>query len=295
MTYIIYFCLISMHFNFFAYLICFQGIALFSIYLVYQRIFPMVSYYFEILILSFIQGFSEFIPVSSSAHLIIVSNISNFDLQSLEIDISLHLGSLIAILFYFRKDLITVFENKNLASLLIIGSLPLIAVGYFLYQTGLIDHLRNIKIIAWTTLIFGVLLYFADKFKVNKKIEKDLKIKNILFIGLFQILALVPGVSRSGITITACRFLNFNRYEASKISFYLSIPALAGASILGLKDIMDKDYELNSLLFFSTLFSFIFSYLTIKFILIYVKNYSLNVFVYYRIFLAFMLLIIIYN
>ena len=194
--------------------------------------------YFYGLILAIIQGITEFIPVSSSSHLIIFSELSNFNYRSLEIDVSLHLGSLIAIILYFRKDLIQIIKNKNLVLLFLFGSLPLFIVGFFIYYTGLIDYLREIKIIAWTTLIFGILLYFADKFKTQRFIDKDLTIKNILLIGLFQVLALIPGVSRSGIVITAGRFLNFSRYDSSKISFYLSIPALAGASVLGLNNIV---------------------------------------------------------
>ena len=155
--------------------------------------------------------------------------------------------------------------------------------------------MRNLKIIAWTTLIFGIILFFVDKFKVEKKFDIDLNIKNILIIGMFQILALVPGVSRSGIVITAGRFLNFDRYDSSKISFYLSIPALTGASILSLKDALNQNIELNLLIIFSVMCSFIISYLTIKYFLIFVKNFSLNIFVFYRIFLALILFVIVYN
>ena len=282
-------------FYFFAYLLCFHGIALFSIYLVYERLALMITYYLEVLILSFVQGFFEFIPVSSSAHLIVISKITAFDFRSIEIDISLHLGSLIAIIFYFRKDFVNIFQNKNLLNLIFFGSIPLIIFGYFFYTTGLIEYLREIKIIAWTTLLFGILLYFADRFKIQRYIDKDLTLKNIFLIGLLQVLALMPGVSRSGIVITAGRFLNFSRVDASKISFYLSVPALIGASVLGLNDIFEKGFKFTYLIFLSTFFSFIFSYLTIKYFLIYVRNFSLNVFVYYRIFLALVLLTIIYN
>ena len=255
----------------------------------------MITYYLEILVLSLVQGFFEFIPVSSSAHLIVISKIIEFDIRSIEIDISLHLGSLIAILFYFRKDFVNILNNKNLLSLIIFGSIPLVLVGYFLYTTNLIEYLREIKIIAWTTLIFGILLYISDRFKVEKNIEKNLTIKNILLIGFLQILSLIPGVSRSGIVITAGRFLNFNRVDSAKISFYLSIPALIGASVLGLNDIFEKGFEFTYTILLSVFLSFVFSYLTIKYFLIYIKNFSLNIFVYYRIFLALILLTIIYN
>ena len=255
----------------------------------------MISNYLEVLILSIIQGISEFLPVSSSAHLIIFSKIIDFSNQSLIFDVGLHLGSLLAILFYFRKELLNIANNKKLFNLLLIGSIPLILVGYIFYSTGIIDSFRNLKIIAWTTLIFGLLMYFADTFKVEKKIEKNLTIKNILIIGIMQILALVPGVSRSGITITAGRFLNFDRHDSTKISFYLSIPALMGASVLSLKDAVNENVEFNFFLIISIILSFIFSYLTIKYFLIYTKRFSLKFFVIYRIVLSIIIFLIIYN
>jgi undecaprenyl-diphosphatase len=255
----------------------------------------MISNYLEVLILSVIQGISEFLPVSSSAHLIIFSKIIDFSNQSLIFDVGLHLGSLLAILFYFRKELLNITNDKKLFNLLLIGSIPLILIGYIFYSTGIIDSFRNLKIIAWTTLIFGLLMYFADTFKVEKKIEKNLTIKNILIIGIMQIFALVPGVSRSGITITAGRFLNFDRHDSTKISFYLSIPALMGASVLSLKDAVNENVEFNFFLIISIILSFIFSYLTIKYFLIYTKRFSLKFFVIYRIVLSIIIFLIIYN
>ncbi len=255
----------------------------------------MISNYLEILILSIVQGISEFLPVSSSAHLIIFSNIINFSNNSLIFDVGLHLGSLLAILFYFRKELLNILNDKKLFNLLLIGSIPLILFGYIFYTTGIINSFRNLKIIAWTTLIFGLLMYFSDTFKIKKKIEKDLTIKNILIIGVMQILAIIPGVSRSGITITAGRFLNFDRYDSAKISFYLSIPALMGASVLSLKDAVNENIEFNFFLIISIVLSFIFSYLTIKYFLIYTKKFSLKFFVIYRIVLSIVIFLIIYN
>ena len=255
----------------------------------------MISNYLEVLILSIVQGISEFLPVSSSAHLIVFSNIIDFSNKSLIFDVGLHLGSLLAILFYFRKELLNIRNDKKLFNLLLIGSIPLILFGYIFYSTGIINSFRNLKIIAWTTLIFGLLMYFADTFNIKKKIEKDLTIKNILIIGVMQILAVIPGVSRSGITITAGRFLNFDRHDSTKISFYLSIPALMGASVLALKDVVNENIEFNFLLIISIILSFIFSYLTIKYFLIYTKKFSLKFFVIYRIILSIMIFLIIYN
>ena len=255
----------------------------------------MISQYFETFILAIIQGVSEFIPVSSSAHLILFSKIYNFNISSLQLDISLHLGSLIAIIFYFRRDLFNFAKNKSLAILIIVGSIPLIIVGYIFYSTGLIDYFRNLKIIAWTTLIFGILLYFSDRSQIKNKLDMKLSYKNILIIGLLQVLAIIPGVSRSGIVITASRFLNFDRIDSSKIAFYLSIPALGGASFLGLKDVFETGIILNLIFIYSIILSFIISYLTIKYFLFYVKNFNLNLFIYYRILLALILFVIIYN
>ena len=250
--------------------------------------------FIEILILSAVQGISEFLPISSSAHLIIVSNLYELKSSSLLIDISLHLGSLLAIIFFFRKDLFDLRNNKKLLSLIIIGSLPLIIFGYILHTTELIHLLRNIKVIAWTTLFFGIILYFADQKKIDQDLSTDLNIKSIIFIGLFQILALIPGVSRAGITMTAARFLRFNRVDSGKISFLLSIPALAGASFLGIKDIFNESIEINYIVSIAVILSFLFSYTTVKFFLNYLNKFSLNIFVIYRIIISLILFGIIY-
>ena len=275
-------------------MICKYVIALIWLQFHYEVLDLMISKYVETLILSIIQGISEFIPVSSSAHLLIISRLSNFNVSNLQLDISLHLGSLLAIILFFRKELINIINNKNIFLLIILGSIPLVIVGYIFYSTNLIDQFRNLKVVAWTTLIFGILLYFSDKFELKNKISSELNIKSIIIIGLFQILAIIPGVSRSGIVITASRFLKFDRVESSKIAFYLSIPALAGASVLGFKDVIDDQINFNTIFIFSTSASFLFSYFTIKYFLIYVKMFSLSFFVIYRIVLSIILFSIIY-
>ena len=275
-------------------MICKYVIALIWLQFHYEVLDLMISKYVETLILSIIQGISEFIPVSSSAHLLIISRLSDFNVSNLQLDISLHLGSLLAIILFFRKELINIINNKNIFLLIILGSIPLVIVGYIFYSTNLIDQFRNLKVVAWTTLIFGILLYFSDKFELKNKISSELNIKSIIIIGLFQILAVIPGVSRSGIVITASRFLKFDRVESSKIAFYLSIPALAGASVLGFKDVIDDQVNFDAIFIFSTSASFLFSYFTIKYFLIYVKMFSLSFFVIYRIVLSIILFSIIY-
>ena len=255
----------------------------------------MFSNIIEIIILSIVQGVSEFLPISSSAHLNIVEIIFDFNSNSLMIDVSLHLGSLLAIIFYFRRELLDLRNNQKLLSLLIIGSIPIVIAGYIISSTGLVNLLENnLKIIAWTTLIFGIILYFADKSRFDKKISTNLNFQSILLISLFQILSLLPGVSRAGITITVARILKFNRVDSSKISFLLSIPALGGASFLGLKDLLNQSVEFNYLAIIAIIASFIFSFVTVKFFLIYINKFSMNAFVIYRIIIALILFALIY-
>ena len=249
----------------------------------------------EILILAAIQGISEFLPVSSVAHLVLVSKYYAFNNQNLLIDICLHLGSLIAIIFYFRKDLFNFIQNKTFLIKILISTIPIIPVGYILYQTGLINHLRSLEIIGWTSLIFGILLYVSDKVKVTKKIDTEFTNKSAIIIGLFQVIALIPGVSRTGITITSGRLLGFNRFDSAKISFFLSIPTLAAPSLLRIYNIYKVgSAELNFLAIIAVIFSFIFSYFTIVVFLSYIKKFSLNIFVIYRILLSLLLLFIAY-
>lgn len=249
----------------------------------------------EIFILSLIQGVTEFLPISSSSHLILIADKFNFKNQALSIDVSLHIGSFIAVIFYFRKELMSFFENRIIFFKVLISSLPVMVVGYFLVETNIIEKIRNIEVIAWTTTLFAILLYISDKFKLEKNIKENLNFKSIIFIGLFQILSLIPGVSRSGIAITAARLLKFTRLDAAKISFLLSIPILGAVSIFGLKNLLLSDNLLfTKLNLFSIFISFCFSLVTIKFFLKYINKFSLNIFVYYRVILGLVLLSITY-
>ena len=249
----------------------------------------------EIFLLSLIQGVTEFLPISSSSHLIIASEFIDFKNKSLAIDVSLHIGSFIAVISYFYKEIFSFFKNKDLFLKIIISSFPVIIVGFFLVKLNLMEKIRTIEIIGWTTIIFAILLYVSDKSKLVKNLEKNFTYKSAILIGLFQILSLIPGVSRSGITITAGRFLNFKRYDASKISFLLSIPTLAAVSIYGINNLLTADnFSFTNLNIISIIFSFIFSYLTIKFFLNYIKKSSLNLFVIYRLILGMVLIMISY-
>ena len=245
----------------------------------------------EIIILSIIQGATEFLPVSSSSHLIIFSNFLNFQNQSLSIDVSLHIGSFLAVVIFFYKDVLNFINEKDIFFKIILSSVPVVLVGFFLVETNLISKLRNIKVIGWMTLIFGIILYLSDRFRLDNELKKDFDFKSAITIGLFQVLSLVPGVSRSGIAISAARILKFKRYDSAKISFLLSIPILGAISIFGIKNLV----ETNSLEFtitniFSVLISFFVSFITIKFFLNYVQKFDLKIFVIYRIVLGIILI-----
>ena len=249
----------------------------------------------EIFILSLIQGITEFIPISSSSHLILISELINYKNQSLSIDVSLHIGSFIAVVVYFYKDLINFFDNKILFFKILISSFPVMIIGYFLTELEIINKLRNLQTIAWTTILFGILLYISDRFKLEKNIKKDFTLRSAFFIGFLQIFSLIPGVSRSGIAITAARFLNFKRIDSAKISFFLSIPILGAVSLFGFKNLIIEDSVNFTILNLVSIFlSFFISLITIKYFLKYLNKFSLNIFVYYRIFLGLALLILIY-
>ena len=249
----------------------------------------------EVIFLSIVQGITEFLPVSSSAHLILIAKYFNFNNGSLTLDVSLHLGSLLAIVFYFKKDILKLINNKIFFAKIILSSIPVIFFGFFLIKFNLIENLRNYKLIGWTTIFFGILLYLSDQIKVKKRIDKDFNFYDACYIGLFQILSLIPGVSRSGITITAGHFLKFKRVDAVKISFLISIPILCAVSFFNMFNIYKtNNFTLSLMNLFAVFLSFIFSYITIKYFLFYIKKFSLNIFVIYRILLGLIILFFAY-
>ena len=222
----------------------------------------------EILILSLIQGFTEFLPISSSSHLIIIGKITKFDYANIFLDISLHIGSFLAVLIYFRKYILEFIKSRKTLYLILIASLPILTFGFLIISFNLIENFRSIQIIAWMTIIFGILLFISDRFKTSKKLKKDFNLKSAIIIGLIHSLALIPGVSRSGIAITAARFLGYERSDSAKISFLISIPTLFMVSIYGIYSLSKKNLlELSNINFVSIILSFIFSYFTIKFFL----------------------------
>lgn len=245
----------------------------------------------EIILLSIVQGITEFLPISSSAHLVLISNYLNFNNANLTLDISLHLGSLLAIIFYFRKDINNFFFNRTLVKKILITSIPTLIFGFILVKLNFAELLRSNKIIGWTSIIFGIFLFISDQTKINKKFKNNFKYKDVLVIGLLQIFALIPGVSRSGVVITSARFLGYNRVDSTKISLLTSIPILIIISCYNMVDLYgEKNFELSLINALGTVLSFLFSYTTIVLFFKYIKNFSFILFVIYRIVLGLLIL-----
>lgn len=200
---------------------------------------------FHIIVLALIQGLTEFLPVSSSAHLILGGQLMGWEDQGLVFDVATHLGTLVAVLIYFREDLVNMAlactgpvtteaqkQSRKMAWFLALASLPALAIG-FLARDLVELFLRDLRIIAVTTLVFGGLLWLADAKSKRSRVLQEMNLRSALWIGLAQALALIPGVSRSGITLTAGRFLGFNVDSAARFSFLLAIPIIAAAGGYG--------------------------------------------------------------
>ena len=252
----------------------------------------------HILILSIIQGITEFLPISSQSHLILSSYILGLKDQGLGFDIALHFGSLIAILIYYRKEIRSLFsfsdEGLNYLRLIIIGSMPLPIIG-LLFIDIVSQNMRSVLSIASMTLLFGIILYLADlrKKEVVTKFS-NISIYTIIFIGLMQTLAIMPGVSRSGIVITAALLANFSREDSIKIAFLLSIPAIFMATAYQSIQLYEESNTgiLNEHLL-GMFLSFIFSYITIHLFISTINKISFTPYIIYRIILGISLLMFI--
>jgi len=267
--------------------------------------------FLQILILAAIQGITEFLPISSSGHLILVPNFTGLRDQGLMMDVAVHVGTLMAVMLYFWRDIfgmatasLRVFRQMAdhrkfdaefwLFCKLIIATLPVILVGFYVNKY-LGTNLRTLEIIGWTTLCFGVLLFIADKINMTVRKMQHISFHGALFIGLMQAIALIPGTSRAGITMTAARFLGVERQDAARFSLLLSIPTIIGAGAL-------KGYELsqsantvliNDVLMLAGL-SFLFALVAISLLMVWLRRASFTPFVIYRILLGAVLLSIVY-
>ena len=255
-------------------------------------------------ILGIIQGLTEFLPISSSAHLLFPSLVFGSNDLGLAFDISVHVGTLLAVIYYFRDDILamtkslfqsnsSLTEERGLALLLIIATIPIVLAGFF--GSDLININRtNISSIAYMNLIFAGFLFIAYLYSSASKTLVELSIIGALFIGLFQVFALLPGASRSGTAMTAALFIGLRLKDASKFAFLLSIPTIFGALVFLLIEISTSSYSFNFVsLFIGLITSCVVAFLTIKYFLIFVDRIGMYPFVIYRIILGCILLLLI--
>ncbi len=265
------------------------------------------------IILGIIQGITEFLPISSSGHLILIPNIFGWQDQGLAFDVALHWGTLIAVVVYFRKDWMKILKESYLLNkilnikypisniqylksdllfIIIIATIPGIIAGLLL-NTYAETIFRNPLIISVTLFLGAVLLFYSDKIGEKKSDLTNLTLQMGIIIGLFQALAIIPGVSRSGITITAALLLGLRRTDAARFSFLLSTPIILGAGIKEFPSLLESG--LNITILIGVLVSALSGYLAIKYMLKYLENRSYNIFVGYRILLALFIILLFYT
>lgn len=257
----------------------------------------------QIIVLALIQGLTEFLPVSSSAHLILGGKAFGWTDQGLVFDVATHLGTLLAVIVYFRSELLGMARsclqpvdseqdrrNRSIALYLALASIPALAVGYFAHD--LVElYLRDVRIIAWTTIGFGILLWIADRLGAANLRVRDMNLKSALLIGLAQAFALIPGASRSGVTITAGRLLGFSPDAAARFSFLLAIPVIAAAGFFGALRVNTGDAPLDWPQFILAMaFAAVAGWICIAAFLALLKRVGLLPFVIYRLVLGVVLL-----
>ena len=251
--------------------------------------------FWEIIIYSFTQGITEFLPISSSAHLLILEHLLNWSISGRTMAISAHLGSLLAVIIYLKEDLLKIFysickinnfrQDNNIILIrnLFLITLPILIVGLLIFK-NLDTELLSLNIIAWSSIIGASLLYIADNYREEKENIYSLSIFDSLFVGFFQIFALIPGASRAGTVITAARILKLTRIESTKLGLYSALPTISGAVILEglwlINNISNNQQIIPIILIF--IFSFFFAYLSIIFLVKWLKNYSFLPFIIYR-------------
>ncbi len=265
----------------------------------------------QIIVLAIVQGITEFLPISSSGHLILVPALSDWPDQGIMMDVGVHVGTLAAVTLYFRADIgrllmalwhmITFQKNtdqqdRRLLIALILATVPVVVIGGLVSKMGWNDAWRTIEIIGWTSIIFGILLYVLDiRCGVTKKIA-ELRYGEALIIGFAQVLALIPGTSRSGITMTAARGLGFSRREAARFSMLMSIPTiLAAGAIEGIKLAKSGDAALEAEIFLGAGLAFLTALLAIAGLMKWLEKSTLTPFVLYRVILGIGLLSLVYS
>jgi undecaprenyl-diphosphatase len=263
---------------------------------------------FQLLLVAIIQGLTEFLPVSSSGHLILLPFVTGGPDQGLAIDVAVHVGTLLAVILYFRAEVTEatiglgrLFRGKvdtrgaHTALLLIIATIPVLIVGLIFKLLGIDEMLRSVAVIGWTMLIFGLVLYWADKTGAETRTAKDWMIKDAVWMGLAQAVALIPGTSRSGITITAARKLGYDRTGAATLSMLMSIPTiLASGALLSLDVIGEADWQLAKDASIAAAFAFVAAMLALVIMMRLLRSVSFTPYVIYRVILGIALLVYAY-
>ena len=261
----------------------------------------------QLVVLGILQGITEFLPISSSAHLILVSDLFNWKDQGINHDIAVHIGTLGAVLFYLRNSVISILSDIKLFFIhqrsaqeflfvkIVISTLPSIVVGFVVYNYFM-KYFRDIHLIAYSCIFFGIILYLADKYSVSKKTWEKLSFSDAFIIGICQCFAFIPGASRAGVTITGSRLLGLSRESAAIYSLLLSIPIIIASLFLAFPNFFNDSENIFNLkqVFTSSIVSFITAFFSIKFLMGLVKKYSYNSFVIYRILLGIIILAYIY-
>jgi undecaprenyl-diphosphatase len=259
----------------------------------------------QAIVLGLVQGLSEFLPISSSGHLILVPLLTGWADQGLTFDVAVHWGSLGAVLLYFRKDLLDMLKGvgdwqepglmshpgRHLIVLIAVGTLPIIAGGLAIKMLIGTDNLRNAWVVGCTSIFFGSALYIADKVGARERAVAQMGFADALMIGCAQVLALIPGTSRSGVTMTAARLLGLQRAEAARFSFLLSIPAILAAGLLVTLDVMEGGgLGLDATVLLGLLAAFLSAWAAIAFLMQWLRQESFTPFVIYRLLLGVALL-----
>jgi undecaprenyl-diphosphatase len=252
----------------------------------------------NLIVLSVVQGIAEFLPISSSAHLIVVPCIADWPDQGLDMDIAMHVGTLGAVMIYFWRDmwqmligvwnllLFRMTPGGKLFLYIMLATPPVMIIGY-IFKDDIGTVLRSIEIIGWTTLVFGIALYLADKIGLTVRRVEHMNIPDALVIGICQAIALVPGTSRSGITMTAARILGYERADAARFSMLLSIPTIVAAGTLATLDILKANEPiLTTAALYAAGLSFLTALVAIAALMFWVKRSSFTPFVIYRLILG---------
>jgi len=259
--------------------------------------------FLQLFLIAIVQGITEFLPISSSGHLILIPKLTDFPDQGPLIDVAVHVGTLAAIIVYFWKDALGLakggFASVGLAKApaerrlfwwIVIGTIPAVTFGFFLKTGGYLEGFRSTHLIAVNLIVYGLLLGAADRWGKQVKTYEQLTLRDAIIVGFAQALALIPGTSRSGATMTAARFLGYKRVEAARFSFLLSMPAVAGAGLLAALDLADATAGMQRDAIIAGAMTFVAAFATMAFLMRFLQSASMMVFVIYRVALGVLLL-----